>query len=94
MMAVKTKMICKKCTEELNSENVFSKDRRYCNTCGTQYYEYLAERKATLISLREINLESKIIQSEFLIRQAIETFGINKVYISYSGGKDLQYFRI
>lgn len=35
-----------------------------------------------------MNLESKIIQSKFLIRQTIEEFGLDKVYISYSGGKD------
>ncbi len=39
-------------------------------------------------SLRKMNLASKIIQSRFLIRQAVEEFGLDKVYISYSGGKD------
>ena len=81
-------MLCKKCATELTSENSFSKDKRYCKTCGNEYHEFLKERKSTLISLRTMNLESKIIQSKFIIRQAVETFGINKVYISYSGGKD------
>jgi 3'-phosphoadenosine 5'-phosphosulfate sulfotransferase (PAPS reductase)/FAD synthetase len=35
-----------------------------------------------------MNLASKIVQTRFLIKQAINTFGLNKVYISYSGGKD------
>ena len=35
-----------------------------------------------------MNLESKIIQSKYLIKQAVSEFGLDKVYISYSGGKD------
>lgn len=35
-----------------------------------------------------MNLESKIIQTKYLIKCAVMEFGLNKVYISYSGGKD------
>ena len=35
-----------------------------------------------------MNLESKIIQTKYLIKQAVAEFGIDHVYISYSGGKD------
>ena len=35
-----------------------------------------------------MNLESKIIQTKYLIKQAVHEFGIDHVYISYSGGKD------
>lgn len=81
-------MICKKCLIEIGSNNYFEKDKRFCYDCGTKYSAYLSERKKTLISLREMNLESKIIKSKALIREAVEIFGLEKVYISYSGGKD------
>lgn len=81
-------MICIKCNEELTTENVYPSDKRYCISCGKKHTELLADRRRTLLSLREMNLESKIIQTRFLIRQAVTEFGLDKVYISYSGGKD------
>ena len=84
----KTKMICKKCLEELTADNVYLSDQRYCVTCGKEHATYLTARRQTLESLREMNLESKVIQTKYLIRQTIYEFGIDKVYISYSGGKD------
>jgi 3'-phosphoadenosine 5'-phosphosulfate sulfotransferase (PAPS reductase)/FAD synthetase len=84
----KTKMVCKKCLEELTTNNVYPSDHRYCITCGTEHTAYLSERRQTLTSLREMNLESKIIQTKYLIRCAVMEFGLDKVYISYSGGKD------
>lgn len=67
---------------------MYSADSRYCISCGKRHTEYLSYRRHTLTSLREMNLESKIIQSKYLIQQAVGEFGIKKVYISYSGGKD------
>lgn len=84
----KTMIRCKMCDEELTTNNLYSKDARYCNKCGLKHSTYILERKQTLSSLREMNLESKIIQTKFLIREAIREFGKDKVYISYSGGKD------
>lgn len=81
-------MVCKKCLKELTSANIYPSDHRYCITCGTEHTAYLAERRQTLTSLREMNLESKIIQTKHLIKCAVREFGLNKVYISYSGGKD------
>lgn len=81
-------MLCKTCQEELSENNYYSRDRRFCKTCGEQHALYLSERRETLSSLREMNLESKIIQTRYLIRQAVNEFGLDKVYISYSGGKD------
>lgn len=81
-------MFCIKCHEELNAENVYPSDHRYCISCGKEHAEYLADRRRTLASLREMNLNSKIIQTRYLIRQAVSEFGLDKVYISYSGGKD------
>ena len=81
-------MVCKVCFEELTADNVYPSDHRYCVKCGTEHAAYLLERRQTLASLREMNLESKIVQTKFLIRQAVMEFGLDKVYISYSGGKD------
>ena len=81
-------MLCKVCNEEITINNFYPSDHRYCNACGIKHTEYLRERRETLLSLREMNLESKIIQTKFLIQQAIREFGLDKVYISYSGGKD------
>ncbi len=81
-------MFCIKCNEELNAENVYPSDHRYCISCGKEHADYLADRRRTLASLREMNLESKIVQTRYLIRQAVSEFGLDKVYISYSGGKD------
>lgn len=81
-------MVCKKCLEELTADNVYPSDHRYCMTCGSEHTAYLSERRHTLASLREMNLESKIIQTKYLIKCAVMEFGLDKVYISYSGGKD------
>jgi len=81
-------MYCKKCQIELNNNNMYQSDARYCRTCGEEHATYLSDRRQTLLSLREMNLESKIIQTKYLIRCAVNEFGLNKVYISYSGGKD------
>lgn len=74
--------------EELTTSNTYPSDRRYCIACGTEHSTYISERRKTLTSLREMNLESKIIQTKYLIRCAVMEFGLDKVYISYSGGKD------
>ena len=84
----KTRMICKLCEEELTPDNLYSLDHRYCRTCGIKHSKFLKERRQTLKSLREMNLESKIIQTKALIKQTVSEFGLDKVYISYSGGRD------
>lgn len=81
-------MVCKICEIELTAENTYSSDRRYCNKCGTKHAVYLAGRRQILTSMRNMNLESKIIQTQVLIKEAVREFGLDKVYISYSGGKD------
>lgn len=80
--------ICKSCQAELTAENTFPSDRRYCNRCGKKHADFLVYRRSMLDSLRNMNLESKIIQSRTLIKEAVREFGLDKVYISYSGGKD------
>ena len=84
----KTIMMCKTCEIELTTDNTYPQDQRYCNKCGQKHTIYLAGRRVILESLREMNLESKIIQTRSLIKEAVREFGLNKVYISYSGGKD------
>lgn len=79
---------CKTCNIEITPENAYPSDHRYCNKCGTEHHLFLIERRQTLSYLREMNLYSKIVQTKFLIRQAVNEFGLDKVYISYSGGKD------
>ena len=81
-------MFCKVCGEKLTPNNLYSKDKRFCDSCGTKHSEYIKDRRNTLQSLREMNLESKIIQTKYLIKQAVAEFGLDHVYISYSGGKD------
>lgn len=81
-------MLCKKCFIDLTDKNTYPSDHRYCKWCGQKRTEFLLSRRQTLESLREMNLDSKIIQTKFLIRQAVTEFGLKKVYISYSGGKD------
>lgn len=81
-------MLCKLCLINLTKNNVYLLDSRYCDKCGKAHSTYLAERKHTLKSLREMNLESKIIQTKHLINETVREFGLDKVYISYSGGKD------
>ena len=81
-------MICKNCSKDLTPQNTYPNDKRYCFECGEKHAVYLLERRETLTSLRKMNLESKIIQTKYLIQQAVNEFGLEKVYISYSGGKD------
>ena len=66
----------------------YSRDSRYCKKCGEERTQYLTYRRDTLASLRSMPLEAKIIQTKYLINQAVRTFGEDHCYISYSGGKD------
>lgn len=80
--------ICKICDEEYDENMRYNRDSRYCKECGKKHSDYLSFRRKTLASLRSMSLEAKIIQTKFLIKQAIRTFGEEHCYISYSGGKD------
>lgn len=80
--------ICKICDKEYDEKMRYSRDSRYCKKCGEERTRYLSYRRDTLSSLRSMPLEAKIIQTKFLIKQAVITFGEDNCYISYSGGKD------
>lgn len=79
--------ICKICDKEYDENMRYSRDSRYCKKCGEERTRYLSYRRDTLSSLRSMPLEAKIIQTKFLIKQAVITFGEDHCYISYSGGK-------
>lgn len=79
---------CKNCNVEITKSNTYIKDIRYCNRCGKERADFFSSRRDTLTALRSMNLESKIIQTKHLIKEAILTFGLEHCYISYSGGKD------
>lgn len=79
---------CKKCSCELHNKNIWKSDPRFCNLCGKERYNFIRSRRLYLIALQYIPLDGKIAKSKLLIQQAVNEFGINHVYISYSGGKD------
>ena len=81
-------MICIECKCIIDENEIYEKDHRYCKRCGAEHSEYLKDRRLTLQVFREQSLPSKIAQTKMLIQQAVNEFGIDKVYISYSGGKD------
>ena len=81
-------MFCKNCYSKIDETNVYQKDKRFCIECGQKHALFLSERRQTLKSLQSMNLQSKVVQTKFLIRQAVIIFGLENVYISYSGGKD------
>ncbi len=81
-------MICIKCYNEITDKNFYPKDKRYCKYCGIEHENFIHDRRSTLESLRNMNLFSKIIQTKYLIKEAVHEFGLEHVYISYSGGKD------
>ena len=69
--------VCKICDEEYDENMRYSRDSRYCKKCGEERTQYLSYRRNTLASLRSMPLEAKIIQTKFLINQAVRTFGEN-----------------
>ncbi len=79
---------CKTCKCELTETSTYKNDKRFCLKCAEQKKEFILGRRLTLCSFRAMPLDAKIIKSKIIIREAIEEFGIDKVYISYSGGKD------
>lgn len=79
---------CKICGCELTTDTTFISDTRYCQTCGIKRREFYLGRRLVLYSLRALPLEAKIKKSKQMIQEAVSEFGIDHVYISYSGGKD------
>lgn len=79
---------CKKCNCQLDKSNTDPKDSRYCISCATSQREYMQGRRTLLQTLYNLPLEIKMEKSKRIIKEAVYEFGIDHVYISYSGGKD------
>lgn len=81
-------MKCCLCQNEFQPENMKGKGKRYCSECFIKRSEFMKGRKIALASFKSLPLELKIIKSQSVIQEAISEFGVEKIYISYSGGKD------
>ena len=57
-------MFCKTCRIKLTQSNLYTSDHRYCSICSAKHISYLHERRFTLESLREMNIESRIVASD------------------------------
>lgn len=81
-------MKCCKCGREFEADVNNRKKFRYCEYCMKESSLNITARKNLLISYQSLPLEAKIIKSKLIIDEAIREFGKDKIYISYSGGKD------
>lgn len=81
-------MKCGKCGKEFEADINNRKKFRYCEYCMKEISLITTSRKNLLLSYQSLPLEVKIKKSKLLIDEAIREFGIEKVYVSYSGGKD------
>lgn len=81
-------MKCSKCGQEFEPIITDRRKFRYCEYCRNELKLITTARKNLLLSYQALPLEVKIKKSKLLIDEAIREFGIDKVYISYSGGKD------
>ena len=63
-------------------------DKRYCTTCANKIRAHHKSQRLILYQLRSLPLEDKIKLSKEYISEAINEFGADAIYISYSGGKD------
>ncbi len=81
-------MICCECKKDFPLINMDGKGKRYCSSCYRTKSVHSKVRKFALNSYRAMPLEAKIIKTELLIRDAVNEFGLEHIYLSYSGGKD------
>ena len=79
---------CKKCLCALNEDIIYQNDKRFCINCAQKNKDFIKGRRLTLCSLQAMPLTAKIEKSKQMIQEAVEEFGLDKIYISYSGGKD------
>ena len=80
-------MICKNCKNEFRENEMFGNGKLYCKHCFEKKSNYIKGRKHKLLLLQLFPLDLKILKTKMLIQEAIYRYG-NKVYVSYSGGKD------
>jgi 3'-phosphoadenosine 5'-phosphosulfate sulfotransferase (PAPS reductase)/FAD synthetase len=81
-------MICCICKQDFSIEEMKGKGKRYCEYCFNNQSQFMKGRKTVLYGFRSLPLELKIIKSQCLVEEAVNEFGIDSIYISYSGGKD------
>lgn len=81
-------MICCECKKEYQELNMTGKGNRYCITCFNKKSDFMKGRKTALHGLRAMPLEAKIKKTKNLIEEAVCEFGLEHIYLSYSGGKD------
>lgn len=80
-------MKCRECKQEFKDIDMFGKGKLYCKVCFDKQREFVVGRKYKLSLLKALPLELKIIKSQILIQEALQRYD-NRVYVSYSGGKD------
>ena len=81
-------MKCISCKIEYPKESMQGKSKCYCPTC---YAEVSAHRKQQLTTLRyfqSLPFDVKIQRSKLRIRECVQHFGLDAIYVSFSGGKD------
>lgn len=81
-------MLCCECKKDYPESNMTGKGKRYCFECFRKKSDFMKGRKIALYGLRAMPLELKISKTKNLVTSAITEFGIEHVYLSYSGGKD------
>ncbi len=81
-------MICRICQERFTEESMTGLGKLYCKSCYDKRREFTRMRKHKLRLLQALPLEDKILMSKKLVNEAIAEYGLEHVYISYSGGKD------
>lgn len=78
---------CKNCGKNI-TKSIQSSDSRFCYSCYEAHKNYIHGRRFLLYTFRSLSLDVKIEKSKLLIKETIDEFGKDQVYLSYSGGKD------
>lgn len=79
---------CITCKKEYDSPEMFHKGEIYCVTCFETKKKFIVSRKVKLNLLQSLSLDIKIMKSKLYIYEAVNNFGLENIYVSYSGGKD------
>lgn len=80
--------ICKECKKEFDINNMYGKGNQFCKECYEKRSNMIKFRKNKLIILQKMPLEIKIERSIRIIEDAVYQYGLERTYVSYSGGKD------
>lgn len=81
-------MKCCLCQNDYPPTYMTGKGKRYCKECFKIQSDFMKGRKIALNCYKSMPLELKIVKSQNVIEETIKEFGVDKTYISYSGGKD------